>query len=300
MRLILRLLFFWAGLATVVLIRITYLRALPPVRRGAFAGERTLNIAHRGGGLEAPENTLHAFKHAVQAGADAIEMDVWLTSDGHLVVIHDPTVDRTTDGRGSVDMMTLEQIQKLNAAWNWNPENLPEPPLREEGIIIPSLQQVFEHFPETPLIIELKTKNPDAVMVLGNLIREHDAADRIIAASFHQPTIQDMRRNFSDVLTSGGRDEVTRFYLLHRIGLARLLQPAAHSFQLPEYHEQIHLLSPRMLRALQRSGIDVHVWTINETNDFLRMLDLGVAGIITDRPAELNRLLTERTRNNTP
>ncbi len=294
------LLLIFAGLATVVLIRIAYVRSLPPIRRGAFAAARPLNIAHRGGALEAPENTLTAFEHALQAGADAIEMDVWLTSDGHLVTIHDATVDRTTNGRGRVDQMTLEQLQALDAAWNWNPENLSEPPLRGAGIIIPSLQQVFEHFPNTPLIIELKTENLDAVMSLGHLIREYEAADRVIAASFHQPTIQALRRHFPDILTSGGKAEVARFYKLHRIGLEGLMRPAAHSFQLPEYHQQVHLVTPRMLRALRRSGIDAHVWTINEADDLLRMLALGVDGIITDRPAELNRLLRKHHHNQRP
>lgn len=278
-------------IAAGVLARIVYLRSLPPVRRGAFAADRTLNIAHRGGALEVPENTLHAFEYAMRVGADAIEMDVWMTADGHLVAIHDPTVDRTTNGHGRIDEMTLDQVQALDAAWNWNPESLPEPPLRGQGITIPAIEQVFERFPATPLIVELKTDAPEAVMALGRLILKHDAADRVIAASFNQQTIRMMRRHFPDVLTSGGRDEVARFYLFHRIGLEALLRTDAHSFQLPEYHGRIHLLSPRMLRALRRNGIDVHVWTINETDDLLRMLELGVDGIITDRPAHLRNLM---------
>lgn len=280
-----------AGLCAGVLARIVYVRSLPPIPRGAFATDRTLNIAHRGGALEAPENTLYAFEHAMRVGADALELDVWITADGHLVAIHDPTVDRTTDGHGRVDEMTLKQIQALDAAWSWNPENLSEPPLRGQGIMIPELKQIFERFPETPLIIELKTDNPDAVMALGDLILKHNAVDRVIAASFDQRTIRRVRRHFPDVLTSGGRDEVARFYLLHRIGLTGLLRPAAHSFQLPEYHGRVHLLSPRMLNALQRNGIDAHVWTINKTDDLLRMLELGVDGIITDRPAHLAGLM---------
>ena len=272
--------------------RIAYVRSLPPIPRGAFAlADRPLNIAHRGGALEAPENTIHAFNHAVQAGADAIEVDVWLTSDGHLVAVHDATVDRTTDGTGRVDRMTLEQIQSLDAAWNWNPENSHEPPLRGQGILIPSLQEVFAQFPNTPMIIELKTRQPNAVLELGRLIRKHNAVDRVIAASFNQRTIRSMRRQFPEILTSAGQDEVTLFYAAHLIGLHRLLRPAAHSFQLPERHGRIHLLSQRMLRAMRRNGIDVHVWTIEDPHDMERMIDLGVDGIITSRPAELNRLL---------
>ena len=294
MRFICKLLLILAGLATAITARIAYVRSLPPIPRGAFATtDRPLNIAHRGGALEAPENTIHAFNHAVQVGADAIEMDVWLTSDGHLVTIHDETVDRTTDGNGKVSEMTLEQTQTLDAAWNWNPENLSEPPLRGQGIRIPSLTEVFEQFPNTPMIIELKTQDPNAIEQLGNLIRKHSAADRVIAASFNQRTIRAMQRQYPEILTSAGQAEVARFYKLHIFGLHRLVRPSAHSFQLPEYHGQINLLSPRMIRAMRRSRIDVHVWTIENPHDMQRMIDLGVNGIITSRPAELNRLMNK-------
>lgn len=291
MRMLLRLLFILLGLTASLLGRIAYVRSLPPIPRGAFVADRPLNIAHRGGALEAPENTLHAFEHAVQVGADALEMDVWITSDGQLVVIHDATVDRTTDGHGSVATMTLEQIQSLDAAWNWNPDDLTDPPLRGHGIFVPSLEQVFARFAEMPMIVELKTKDLNAVMELGRLIREYDLAGSVIAASFHQRTIRALRRHFPEVLTSGGEQEIKLFYVLHFFGLHRCLRPAAHSFQLPEYRGRHHLLSPWMLRALQSRHVDVHVWTINETHDLLRMLERGVDGIITDRPAELSRLL---------
>ncbi len=295
MRITLKFVIILTGMVATIVARIAYVRSLPPIPRGAFAvADRPLNIAHRGGALEAPENTIHAFNHAAQVGADAIEMDVWLTSDGHLVAVHDATVDRTTDGTGRVDRMTVEQIQALDAAWNWNPQNLPEPPLRGQGIRIPTLIEVFEQFPDTPMIIELKTKNPNAVLELGRLIRKHNAVDRVIAASFNQRTIRAMRRQFPEILTSAGENEVTLFYVTHLMGLHRLLRPAAHSFQLPEHRGRIHLLSRRMLRAMWRNGIDVHVWTIEDPHDMQRMIDLGVNGIITSRPAELNRLLRER------
>ena len=299
MRIILKITLVLASLVAAIAARIVYVRSQSPIPRGAFEADRPLNIAHRGGALEAPENTVHAFQHAVDAGADALELDVWLTADGHLVAIHDETVDRTTDGNGKVSEITLEEIQSLDAAWDWNPNDENEPPLRGKGIRIPALQEVFEDFPDIPLIIELKTKDPAAVSQLGNLIRKHDAQDRVIAASFHQKTIRAFREQFPEILTSAGKDEITNFYILQRIGLHGTLRPFAHSFQLPEYHGNTHLLSNSMLRAMRSSGIDVHVWTINETDDLHRMLDLGVDGIITDRPAKLNRLLKEHQLTDT-
>jgi glycerophosphoryl diester phosphodiesterase len=290
MRFILKSLVILAGIVTAIAARITYVRALPTIPRGAFAAtDLPLNIAHRGGALEAPENTIHAFRHALQSGANAIEMDVWRSADGHLVVIHDDTVDRTTNGSGTVEEMTVAQLEQLDAAWNWNPRNLPEPPLRGQGITIPKLADVFSTFPEMPMIIELKTSHPEAVPQLAQLIQSHNAANRIIAASFNQRTINAMRRQFPGILTSAGQTEVSWFYKLHMVGLHGLMRPSAHSFQLPEYHGRIHLLSESMLRAMRSSGIDMHVWTIENPHDMQRMLDLGVDGIITSRPAELNR-----------
>lgn len=276
-----------------VLSAVLSIRPVRPARRGAFMSDRILNIAHRGGALEAPENTLVAFAKALQSGANALELDVWMSADGVLFVLHDETVDRTTDGRGLLSAQTRTEIERLDAAFRWNPENLPAPPLRGIGVTIPSLEEVFRSFPEIPMIVELKTQEPEAVDGLGKLLEKYDRWDSVIMASFHQGTVKKMRERFPEALTSAGRNEVKRFYLLHWAGLGGLARSPAHSFQIPERSGVFDLLSRRMLRALRRRGMDVYVWTVDEEPDMRRIMDRGVQGIITDRPSVLARVLEQ-------
>jgi len=290
-RMFLKALLFPLFTAYVLSTLLSILKPPRPVRRGAFVSERILNIAHRGGALEAPENTLAAFAQALQSGADALELDVRMSTDGVLFVLHDETVDRTTDGRGLLAAKTRTEIESLDAAFRWNPESLPVPPLRGTGMNIPSLEEVFCSFPDVPMIVELKTADPAAVEELGRLLEKYDRWDAVVTASFHQRTLRRMRERFPEALTSAGRSEVKRFYLLHGIGLGGLARSPAHSFQIPERFGVFNLLSRRMLRSLRRRGIDVYVWTVDEEPDMLRIIDRGVQGLITDRPSVLSRVL---------
>lgn len=272
-----------------------------PVRRGAFARTGPLLIAHRGGSIESPENTLIAFETALRNGAHALELDIQLTACGTPVVLHDETLDRTTSGSGPVADLSLDQLQDIDAAYHWNPGHLPEPPLRGTGITVPTLEEVFIAFPGVPLMIDIKPTNVAAVVpAIGSLIEHYNLWDWILIASFDQKTIRAFRRQYPRALTSAGRAEVARFYLLQRIGLAGLHRTRAHSFLLPEFYGRVHLLSPSMLRALRRRGVDVYVWTLDEKEDMLRMIELEVQGIITGNPALLNSLLQPVLDNNTP
>src|SRR5690348_8923683 len=118
------------------------------LRRPYVAHDGPLFFAHRGGSLLAPENTLPAFKQGVACGADALELDIQTTSDGELVVIHDPTVDRTTDGSGPVAAYTLEKLQRLDAGYRLSLDGGATYPFRGQGITIPTLREVFERFPQ--------------------------------------------------------------------------------------------------------------------------------------------------------
>jgi glycerophosphoryl diester phosphodiesterase len=290
----------WLISTTVVLIAawVLFARFRPPVpvRRGAFARDRMLNIAHRGGSLEAPENTLYAFERALQAGADALEMDIHQLADGKLFVLHDETLERTTNGSGPAAEKTLAELKTLDAACNWNPGNLREPPLRGTGIQIPSLEEVFQKFPGVPLFIEIKPAHTEMVAELGRLLEKYDRWDETIVGSFHQEILKPFRKQFPQALTSAGRAEVKRFFLLQRIGLAGLIRPPVHSFQIPERSGSHDLLSRGMRKALRRQGMDLHVWTVNEEPDMRRVIGLSVQGIITDRPSVLADVLTARGR----
>jgi glycerophosphoryl diester phosphodiesterase len=173
--------------------------------------EGTLNIAHRGGVHEFPEHTLHAYEGALLAGADVLEADVHLTSDGELVVLHDFTVDRTTDGEGAVEELTLEAIQALDAAYWFTRDGGATYPERAMGHRIPTLREVFHAFPEAPYVIEVKPASITVGLMLADLIREFGLEDRAAVASFTPAVVEELRVVAPDILTSFTLGEAVTF-----------------------------------------------------------------------------------------
>ena len=153
-----------------------------------------LVIAHRGGAGLWPENTLHAFKQAQLLGVDVIEMDVRSTSDGVLVVLHDATVERTTDGKGRVGEMTLAELSRLDAGYKWSSDGGKTFPFRGQGIVVPTLQEVFTALPEMRFNIEPKQDAPSMAQPLCRLIREHRMADKVMLGSFSSTVLEEFRR----------------------------------------------------------------------------------------------------------
>jgi glycerophosphoryl diester phosphodiesterase len=251
-----------------------------------------LLIAHRGGSGLAPENTLAAFRNGVETwGADMVELDVHASRDGHCVVIHDPTVDRTTDGTGAVADMTLAELRALDAGYRFTPDGGSGHPFRGRGVTIPSIDEVLEAFPHLRIIVEVKTGAAQAPLFAA--IRRFAAHDRVIAAGMYERD----RTMFGDYTgaISAASGELRRFYILHRLRLGRWWPPRAHVVQMPEEWEGIRLLTPRLMRDLRASDIPVHIWTVDDAADMERLLDWGVEGIITDRPDVLGRVLHRRT-----
>lgn len=246
-------------------------------------------IAHAGAQGYAPSNTLEAFALALELGADTLEMDLQLTADGHVVVIHDGTVDRTTDGEGRVADFALADLQELDAGWYFEGDG--DFPYRGRGVRIPTLAEVFETFPDVFMNIEMKTDSgADIIQAVADLVTAHDREEEVLVASFSADYLRQFRALMPGVLTSMAEEEIRTFYILHFAGLHRWWRPPGEFFQVPEYHDDTHVVTPRFVRAAERLGIDVHVWTVNEPADMRRLLDTGVHGIITDYP---NRLVTE-------
>jgi glycerophosphoryl diester phosphodiesterase len=253
--------------------------------------DEMLVIAHQGGNNLRPDNTLSAYKNAWNLGVDVLEMDVHSTRDDVLVLIHDDTVDRTTDGSGRVLDYTFQELQALDAGYNWTEDDGATYPYRGQGITIPALEEVFTTFPDSRMNIEIKQSEPSITASLCNLIRSHGMSERVLIASFDQETIQTFREDCPEVATTAGQSEVILLYGLSLVYLERLYSPAAEAVQVPEYREGIHVLIPRFVKAAQERNMDVHVWTVNEVNQMQRMLDLGLDGIITDNPDQLLDLL---------
>ncbi|MBE2233177.1 MAG: glycerophosphodiester phosphodiesterase [Anaerolinea sp.] len=253
---------------------------------------RPLVIAHQGGEELWPSNTMYAYERAVALGVDMLEMDLHVTADGALVLMHDETVDRTTDGTGLLEEMSLAQVKGLDAGYYWTADDGQTFPFRGQGITVATLEEVFQAFPDMPMTIEIKlVENQPVVEPFCQLIRQYNMQDKVLVASFHQDALDQFRAACPGISTSATQNEVISFFVRHALGLAASFSPAAQAVQAPEYRSGLHIVTPGFIDDAHSRGMDVHVWTVNEAADMQRMIDLGVDGIITDRPDILLELL---------
>jgi glycerophosphoryl diester phosphodiesterase len=284
-------------LAIVAVLVVAYgvatLLARPPGEHAFFAemSDEPLVMAHRGGKGLWPENTLYAFKQAVALGVDVLEMDTHSTADGVLVVLHDDTVDRTTDGTGPIQGFTLAELKALDAGYEWSADGGQTLPYRGQGITVPTVEEVFAAFGDVPLNIEIKQAEPSLSAQLCQLIRDYDLEDRVLVASFHQEVVKEFRRECPEVATSAGETEITILFALSKVLLERVYGLPAQAVQVPEYRSGLHVITKRFVRAAHNRDLEVHAWTINEVADMERLLEIGVDGIITDYPDRLLALL---------
>lgn len=247
-----------------------------------------LVIAHQGGAAERPSNTMEAFQHAANLGVDVLEMDVHSTRDDVLVLIHDDTVDRTTDCTGPVRDVTFEELQDCDAGYHFptNNEqaNIEERPYRGQGITIPSLKSVLQAFPDAAMMIEIKQQTPSIVQPLCDLLHEYKMTDQVVFATFHTTTMREFRQTCPTVATSHTESEIRPFYGLQLARLSHLWTPQGQSFQVPEYGGGLHILTPNFINAAKSRNVHVEAWTINTEDDMRHLIDIGIQGLITDYP----------------
>jgi glycerophosphoryl diester phosphodiesterase len=272
------------GLVLLAAVGIALLAQTPPRERIPHFAEHTpANIAHAGAQGHAPANTIEAFDLALELGADTLEMDLQITADDEIVTHHDGTVDRQTDGSGAIRDMTLDEIQRLDAG---------------EGTRIPTLEEVFETFPDTFMVIELKTDGGAAIVeAVAERVEAHDRHDSVVVASFDVDYLRAFRQRLPGVATAMAEDEIRTFYILQRIGLHRWWRPPGEHFHVPEHEGDIHVVVPGLVQAAERLGIDVHVWTVNEPEAMRRLLDAGAHGIFTDYPDVLAEVIDAHPRS---
>jgi len=254
-----------------------------------------INFAHRGASLRAPENTLEAFQLAAEDGAEGLELDVHMTSDGSIVVIHDDTVERTTDGSGAVHDMILREAQSLDAGYSFTPDGGASYPYRSQGVRVPELGEVLREFPYLRVNIEVKEAQPGIEEALLETIAGAGAKDRVLVVS-EIPDIMDRFRELSGggISTGASRREIESFYLLNRLHLKSLLRPSYDALQVPVEYEGWEVVTPRFVEAAHNRGVRVDVWTIDDPEEMRRLLDLGVDVIMTNRPEVLSEVLRER------
>lgn len=240
---------------------------------------RPLLFAHRGASAEAPENTLEAFERAVQHGADVLELDVHLSADENVVVFHDETVDRTTNGTGRVAARTLRELRALDAGYSMDS-------FRGRGVTVPLLSEVLAAFPSAAFNIELKSEDtrllrltlealdgvsPRRVVLAGgkvNVMARLEAAKSVFPLGMSRAGIMDVLKR---VWT--GRPVPVRYQ--------------GRALQIPPRQGHIPVATRPVIRAAQRGGLEVHIWTLNDPVDAKRWIRRGVDGIMSDDPGAL-------------
>ena len=267
----------------------------PQVKTEFFDLPRPRVFAHRGASGDYPENTLPAFAAARDFGAPYIELDVHMTRDGHVVVAHDDNLKRVGAADGIIREMTLAELSRVDAAYNFTPPMSAggEFPFRGRGIRVPELAEVFAACPDQRFIVEIKQTSPSLVDALIGVIDRAGMRRRVLVASEHQAPIDEFRAAAPDIPTNFPTAEVAAFLMSLPPG-APPFAPRGEAVQIPPEHESWKIVTPESVAAAHRIGVEMHVWTINEEAEMRAMLALGVDGIITNFPARLLKLLAQR------
>jgi glycerophosphoryl diester phosphodiesterase len=260
---------------------------------------RVLCYAHQGGAREGPSSTLWAMEQAIAAGADALELDVHATADGQLVVCHDATVERTTEGRGALSAMTLDEVRGLDNAFWWTPGSVVDPgrdegdyPLRgrapaDRALGIATLEEVLVSFPGVILNLDIKQTAPVVPAyeeALARVLRDHGRGDDVIVASFNDASTAAFRAAAPGIATSAGTFGVAEFWRAAHAGTPLPDVPYA-ALQIPVRTAGVTICDEVLVDAAHRAGLAVHVWTIDDPDEMAGLIALGVDGIITDVPS---------------
>ncbi len=248
--------------------------------------DELLNIAHRGGGLLRPEATLTAFENALAVGADVLEMDLHATSDGVIVVIHDDTVDRTTDGTGSVSELTFAELRMLDAGYDFTTDDGQTFPYRGMGIFVPTLDEVLDAFPDAHYLMEIKQSDPPIVSDALAILANHAVEDRVVLASFDDDTIEAVRAANPSLFTAMSAVEMAEFVAAME---DPSYQPPCLFFQSPW-----DITSQEMVDRAHALGMKVHPWTINTSVLMSDLIARGVDGIMTDDPDLLAQVVGDQ------
>ena len=236
-------------------------------------------IGHRGASGHAPENTLPSFELAVSSGAEALEFDVHLTADGIAAVIHDATLDRTTDRRGLVSALRYAELREADAGARFTPDGGRTFPFRGRGIHVPTLDEVLTAFPDLPIVLEIKTARvqEEALRVLTR----RGCKERVIVSSFDPLAVAQFRAD--GWMTGAASGEVARFKFAPR-------GPVAVPFRalfVPVTWRGIPVPTTGLVRRALRFDLPVHVWTVNDARLAVRLWRAGCAGMIGNFPKEL-------------
>lgn len=258
------------------------------------AGSEIRIIGHRGAAGVAPENTVVSIERGVRAGAQAIEVDVRVSADGHLVTIHDDTVDRTTDGSGPVEALTMEEIRRLDAGHHFTTDRGRSFPYRGTGVRIPGLDEAVEAAAGLPMVIEVKSQA--AGVALAQWLRaRHDrrtSERRFVVGGFERADVRPAAEAAD--FQCATRADLVPFVLLGKLGIGGPLRSEIDAVMLPIRKGPLRLITRGFVRRAHRRGVGVFVWTVNRPSVMRELFELGVDGLISDFPARVRRIVQER------
>jgi len=258
-----------------------------PADHVLLCGDRLL-IAHRGGGRLRPEETLPAFAHAVELGADVLEVDVHSSADGEVVCMHDDTVDRTTDGTGPVHDLTLAELRALDAGHRFTPDGGATFPYRGMGVQVPTLAEVLAAHPTAWFSIEIKQSEPNIVEQVLAVVDAAGAAARVVIVAFSDAIVTELRMRRPELVVGMSLGEVVTFATLRPASEASYVPPSTIA-QIPAAS-----VTEEIVARADRLGVRLHAWTVNDRDEMERLLALGAHGIMTDDPALLADVLAGR------
>jgi glycerophosphoryl diester phosphodiesterase len=268
---------------------------------------RVIAYAHQGGAWEGPSSTLHAIRGALERGATAIELDVHATKDRHLVVSHDETVDRTTNGAGQIDELTLDEVLALDNAYRWAPGADVSPglsddayPLRgrapDDGSLgIAPLSTVLELLAGVVINLDIKRTAPETEpyeALLAGELRRFGRGDDTIVASFSDAAIAAFRAVAPEFSTSLATLESAEFYRAVHAG-TDVPRTGGVALQVPASFGDVTVVDELFVNRAHQEGLAVHVWTVNDAEEMRRLVALDVDGIISDTPTVLVGVLQD-------
>lgn len=254
-----------------------------------------LVIAHRGASAFQPENTLPAFRMAVETfHVDMVEFDVRTSKDGVPVVHHDARLERTTNGKGYVIQKTFRELQALDAGYHFNPSAAGKFPERGKGLRVPSLEEVFQEFPRRSFAIEIKERSAELTRSIMGLVKKYGAGERVIVGSRHNIVARELKQNFHGVRRFCSQGDIISLIFDFRRGARRKQKEPMLVASLPTHGFRIRFDSPQWIDFLHSSGIPIFFWTINNSLTMKSLWIKGADGILTDDPGLLNRVLDRK------
>jgi glycerophosphoryl diester phosphodiesterase len=249
-----------------------------------FQQQRPRLYAHRGAAGTLPENTMAAFRAAVEAGSRYLELDVWASRDGQVVVHHDDTLLRTCNDPRRLGDLDLAEIKQLDAGATFSSDGGLSTPFRNQGIGIPTLAELLREFPDIFFNIEIKQAQPPIEERVLATVRQTGAEERVLLAAEHDEIMQRLRPLAGAIPTSLSFGELTAFFTWLLAGCPPDYQPPGAALQIPEYYGDMRLVTEQSLAAAHAVGLEMHVWTVNEPEAMRRLLAMGVDGVMSDFP----------------